>query len=67
MPTPTNVKFSEDGNILNISVDIFKDYGPSKTGKSNTVASTHGFATLDDGQTIFSLNVNRKFVGRAAA
>lgn len=33
MPTPTNVKFSEDGNILNISVDISKDYGPSKTGK----------------------------------
>ena len=67
MSTPTNVTYSEDGNTLNISVDLSKDFGLSKTGKSNTVATTHGFTTLDDGQTIFSVNVNRKHNGQLVA
>ena len=67
MRNPTNVTYSEDGHTLNISVDLSKEFGLSSTGKSNTVASTHGFATLDDGKTIFSVNVNRKFDVQAVA
>jgi len=41
-----NVKGFLDGDKLTIEIDLAKDFGPSKTGKTNTVASTNGFQTV---------------------
>ena len=37
-----NVDMKLDGSILTIKVDISKDFGESKSGKSITIASTEG-------------------------
>jgi len=39
---PTTVKVDEDKGLLIITVPILKPLKPSKTGKSLTVATTHG-------------------------
>ena len=51
----TNVKTSTQGNILTITIDVSEDHGPSASGKTNIVASTHGFIRMDNG---ISLSVN---------
>lgn len=57
--TGQNVKYSVSGNKLTIEIDLSKDYGLSKTGKTRVVATTNGFHTLPNG-SILSLNLNRK-------
>lgn len=37
-----NVDMKVDGNKLTITVDLSKDLGPSKSGKTRIVASTEG-------------------------
>jgi hypothetical protein len=37
-----NVETSVDGNILTIKVDLSKDFGASKSGKTIVIASTEG-------------------------
>ena len=37
-----NIKMSLDGDILKLEIDIAKDFGSSKSGKTNVVASTEG-------------------------
>ncbi len=37
-----NVEMRVEGNILTITVDLSKDYGISKSGKSTIIASTGG-------------------------
>ena len=37
-----NIEMKLEGTILTMKVDISKDFGPSKSGKSITVASTEG-------------------------
>lgn len=37
-----NVQTSVDGNILTIKIDLTQDFGPSKSGKTQTIASTLG-------------------------
>lgn len=37
-----NVKTSVDGNILTIKVDLSKDFGKSKSGKTLIIGSTLG-------------------------
>ena len=42
----TNVKFEVKDNELVIKVDLTQDHGKSKSGKTSTVATTHGFSIL---------------------
>jgi hypothetical protein len=41
-----NVNMKVEGSKLIIEVDLTQNHGPSKSGKSDTVASTHGFAKI---------------------
>ena len=38
----TNVDLKKDGNILTIKIDLSQEHGPSKSGKTITIASTKG-------------------------
>jgi hypothetical protein len=53
-----NVKFEKKGNTLHIEVDLSKNSGPSKSGKSIVIASTLGNALIDPEKKIFmGLNI----------
>lgn len=54
-----NVETKVTGNILTITVDLSKTFGPSKTGKTQVVASTGGFIEVAPGK-VLNLNVNQK-------
>lgn len=50
-----------EGNALTITVDISKDYGESKSGKSITIASTEGNISIPGHEEIkIGLNIYRK-------
>ncbi|HQC00679.1 MAG TPA: hypothetical protein PKX11_09000 [Methanospirillum sp.] len=56
-----NVDMKVEGNALTITVDISKDYGESKSGKSITIASTEGNISIPDHEEIkIGLNIYRK-------
>ena len=55
----TNVKWTREGNILTITVDTSKEFGPSKSGKTIIVASSGGNEALGD-NLIMGLNIYRK-------
>lgn len=56
-----NVEMKVEGNLLTILVDISKDYGESKSGKSITIASTEGNISIPEHEDIkIGLNVYRK-------
>lgn len=59
MSDQNNVKINVKGSKLTIEVDLSKDFGPSKSGKTNVVASTHGFEKIEGGAMV-SLNVVKK-------
>jgi len=50
-----NVETKLVGNILTITVDVSKDFGPSASGKTTTVASTQGNVSV--GSVKVGLNV----------
>jgi hypothetical protein len=53
-----NVIFEKKGTILTITVDLSKNSGPSKSGKSIVIASTLGNALIDPEKKIFmGLNI----------
>ncbi len=56
-----NVEYKvKDGKLI-ITVDLTKDFGPSKSGKTLTVASSGGFQKIEGANNIaFALNVNKK-------
>lgn len=58
----TNVKFEVKDDQLTIKVNLKEDHGKSKSGKTSTVATTHGFTYVEhEGeQFMFSVNVNKK-------
>lgn len=41
-----NVQMTVDKGILTIKIDLAKDYGPSKSGKTIIVATTEGNAQV---------------------
>ncbi len=43
-----NVDIKIEGNKAIITVDLSKDYGPSKSGKTRIIASTEGNVSLPD-------------------
>lgn len=56
-----NVEMIVEGSTLTIKVDISKDYGESKSGKSITIASTEGNISIPDHEEIkIGLNIYRK-------
>ena len=55
----TNVKIKVEKKMLTITVDLSKDSGPSKSGKSTIIASTQGNESIGDG-IIVGLNVYKK-------
>lgn len=56
-----NVKQTVKGNILVLEVDLSKEFGPSKSGKTIVVATTSGNAKVDGHPEIqFGLNVFKK-------
>ncbi|MBN1881022.1 MAG: hypothetical protein JW885_02510 [Deltaproteobacteria bacterium] len=37
-----NVDMKTDGNTLTITIDLSKNYGPSRSGKTQIIATTEG-------------------------
>lgn len=55
-----NVEMSVSGNILTITVDLSKAFGPSSSGKTTIIASTEGNFPLPGRTEVVGLNVYRK-------
>jgi len=56
-----NIEMTLNGDILTIKVDLSKDFGESKSGKSITIASTEGNISVPEHEDIkIGLNIYRK-------
>jgi hypothetical protein len=55
-----NVEMSIAGNILTITVDLSKEFGPSSSGKTVIIASTEGNVAVPNRDEKVGLNVYRK-------
>jgi hypothetical protein len=55
-----NVQMAVAGNILTITVDLTKEFGPSSSGKTIIIASTEGNITVPEREEKIGLNVYRK-------
>ena len=56
----TNVEMSVDANVLTIKIDLSKEFGPSKSGKTIMIATTSGNVTVPGREEIIGLNVYKK-------
>jgi len=56
----SNIKATVNGTKLTLEIDLGKDLGQSKTGKSTLVASTRGYAGVETTDVQLSLNLIRK-------
>jgi len=52
-----NVEWEVKGDKLIIEIDLTKDFGPSKSGKTITIASTRGNQKIEGTNAIIGLNV----------
>lgn len=55
-----NAALKVDGNKLTITVDLSKDHGPSKSGKTIIIATSSGNQKIDGTDAIIGLNVYTK-------
>ena len=55
-----NVQMVVEGNVLTITVDLSKEFGPSSSGKTIIIASTEGNVSVPDREEKVGLNVYRK-------
>lgn len=55
-----NVEMRVEGNILTITVDLSKEFGPSASGKTTIIATTEGNVPIGDRDEKIGLNVYRK-------
>ncbi len=55
-----NVEMKVEGNILTITVDLTKEFGPSSSGKTIIIATTEGNVSIIDRDEKVGLNVYRK-------
>jgi hypothetical protein len=55
-----NVQMDVAGDILTITVDLTKEFGPSSSGKTIIIASTEGNVAVPDRDEKIGLNVYRK-------
>jgi len=61
-----NVEFKVEKKKLTITIDLTKEFGPSKSGKSITIASTEGNTSVDGTEGVkVGLNVYRSANGKA--
>lgn len=54
-----NVNMQVEGNTLTITVDISKDFGPSKSGKTRIIATTAGNIAIPSTDAKIGLNIYR--------
>jgi hypothetical protein len=54
-----NLTVSPDGKTATIVLDLTKDFGKSKSGKSTTVASTEGNLTIPGTDVKLGINAYR--------
>ena len=54
-----NADMRIDGDILTITVDLAKDHGPSKSGKTIIIASTQGNKPIGTTGAVIGLNIYR--------
>ena len=52
-----NTDIQIKGDILTITVDLSKDSGPSKSGKTLIIASTQGNKTIPGTPAVIGLNI----------
>ncbi|GAF76269.1 unnamed protein product [marine sediment metagenome] len=52
-----NVEWEIKGDKLIIEIDLTKEFGPSKSGKTITIASTRGNQQVEGTDAIIGLNV----------
>jgi len=55
-----NAQMTVAGNILTITVDLTKEFGPSSSGKTIIIASTEGNVAVPERDEKIGLNVYRK-------
>ncbi len=56
-----NIEMTQNGDTLTIKVDLSKNFGESKSGKSITIASTEGNISVPEHEDIkIGLNIYRK-------
>ena len=55
-----NVQLTVTGNILTITVDLTKEFGPSSSGKTIIIASTEGNIAVPEREEKIGLNVYRR-------
>lgn len=55
-----NCKTKTDGNILTITVDLSKNMGPSKSGKTTLIASSRGNQEIAKSGIVMGLNIYKK-------
>ena len=56
----TNVDMKVNGNILTITVDLTREFGPSSSGKTIIITSTEGNVSIPERDEKVGLNVYRK-------
>ena len=54
-----NIEMTVEGETLIIKIDLSKDFGPSKSGKTIIVASTEGNVSVLERDEKIGLNVYR--------
>ena len=57
-----NVEIRIEGQKLILTVDVSKNYGPSKTGKSTIIATSEGNVKVDNTDLYIGFNLYRKAV-----
>jgi hypothetical protein len=57
--TMKNIETKIEGTILTVKIDLSKNQGPSRTGKSILIASTEGNSAISPG-VFMGVNVYRK-------
>lgn len=55
-----NVAMKVEKNILTITVDLTKDFGPSSSGKTIIIASTEGNQTVPGTNATLGLNLYKR-------
>ena len=53
-----NVSMKQDGKILTITIDLSKEFGLSKSGKTTIIASSEGNQSVANGDDVVYVGVN---------